>query len=173
MNAQTEKPSRGADAPEPQADVPPPPDGHPAEAFADAFEKLRELRELASYYLATRIDAIKLAVRNLGIYAALGILGLVVAAATLAAAVVLLLLGIAGAWAELFPRHPWLGDLITGVLVLIVGVPAMLIGVKWFTGWFRSKTIEKYESRQHQQRQQFGRDVRGHATAPDPRGEAH
>src|SRR5437870_256744 len=82
------------------ADRLPPPD-HPTDAFRDAMRKLSEVREFAGYYVAARLDGLKATFRNVGIYAALGLMGLAAGAAILATAAVLLLWGIAGAFAAL------------------------------------------------------------------------
>ena len=148
---------------------PAPADGHPTDALREAVAKLAELREFAAYYVAARIDAIRLTVRNIGIYAGLAILGLVAVATILVVSVALLLLGIAGAWGELFAQHKWLGDIITAVIFLGLLAGGVLIGMRVLTGMFKTTTVHKYESRQRQQRQQFGRDVRSEAAAPERR----
>jgi len=52
----------------------------PAEAFADVKTRLSELTEYAGYLLSAKVDGIKLAIRNAGIYAALGAVGLLAGA---------------------------------------------------------------------------------------------
>ena len=142
-----------------------PPQSHvpPSQAFHEAMEKLGELKEYAAYYAAVRVDMIKLTVRNLGIYAGLGVMGLIAAGALVVTAVVLLLQGIAGAFAQLIPKFPWLGDLITAVLVLVVMAAGIVIVMKKLTGTFRSQTVKKYEQRTRREREQFGHDVHDRA----------
>jgi uncharacterized membrane protein (DUF106 family) len=106
---------------------------------------------------------LKAAVRNLGIYVALVILGLMAVGAMVVTAVVLLLRGVAGAFAQVFASHPWLGDLITAVLVLAVLAGAIVFVMKKLTGTFRSLTVKKYEDRLRRERQEFGHDVRERA----------
>jgi hypothetical protein len=143
-----------------------PPPAHPSEAIQDAVTKLAELREFAAYYVAARWDAIKSTLRRAGIFAALGLGGAIGGATVVVVAVVLLLRGIAGAFADLFPAHLWwLGDLITAVIFLVIPVAAVLIGMRVLTGMFKTLTVKKYETRKRQQREQFGRDVRAEATA--------
>ena len=147
-------------------DDPPPSSSHPAQAFHDAMQRLAEAREFAAYYIAARIDALKATARKAAILAALGVVGLLAAAAVLVTAIVLVLQGIAGAFAILVGGREWLGALITGVLVILVLVAVILIGMKWLSGSSRRKTVQKYENRQSQQRQRFGgRDVQSEATA--------
>ncbi|HEY2588321.1 MAG TPA: hypothetical protein VGI81_21455 [Tepidisphaeraceae bacterium] len=141
-----------------------PPAGSPAEAIRDAMGKVAELREFAAYYVAARIDALKLTARRIGILAALGLVGAVAGATVVVTAVVLLLRGIAGAFAAIFPHYPWLGDLITAVIFLAIPVAGILVGMRILTHTFKSSTVSKYEERKRQQRQQFGRDVRDEAT---------
>ncbi|HSU65338.1 MAG TPA: phage holin family protein [Tepidisphaeraceae bacterium] len=173
MSAQTESsgppPSAGRTGWEQRPDAgmnPMPPPAHPSDAIRDAFAKLAELREFAAYYVAARVDALKLTARRIGIYAALGLVGAVAGATVVITAVVLLLRGIAGAFASLFrPELAWLGDLITAVIFLAIPVIGILIGMRILTRTFKTSTVHKYEERQRHQRQQFGRDVRDEATA--------
>jgi hypothetical protein len=143
----------------------PPPD-HPADAIRDALGKLAELREFAAYYVAAKVDAIKLTARQAGIYIGLGLIGGVATATVIVVSVVLLLRGIAGAFADIFPAHPWIGDLITAVIFLTIPVIGILIGMRILTRTFKTSTVDKYERRQSQQREQFGRNVRDEATRP-------
>lgn len=143
-----------------------PPVEHPGEAFHEAAAKLAELREFAGYYVAVRLDALKTSVRNVGIYAGLGLIGLAAGAAVVGTAAALLLLGIAGGFGALLNGRMWLGAIITAVLVFGVIAIGVLIGLKVMTKSFKSSTVKKYEERQRRQRQQFqGRDVRHEAAA--------
>jgi hypothetical protein len=135
----------------------------PRDALREAFARIPELKEYAAYYVAARVDAIKISVRNAGIYATMGVMALLAGVAIVVTAVVLLLLGIAGAFAQLIPGYPWLGDIITAAVFLGVVAGGALVGIKWLTGSFRNRTINKYESRQTRQRQQFGTNVRREA----------
>src|SRR6187399_2971574 len=55
--------------------IPPPDEQSPAQAFADVKIRVQELSEYAGYLISAKMDGIKLAVRNAGIYAALGVVG--------------------------------------------------------------------------------------------------
>src|SRR5215217_8761114 len=83
----TSRPSERADVDDEQS---------PAEVFADVKTRLSELTEYAGYLLSAKVDGIKLAIRNAGIYAALGAVGLLAGGAFVVTAAVLLLRGIAG-----------------------------------------------------------------------------
>jgi hypothetical protein len=127
----------------------------PADAIHEAFARLTELKEFVSYYVAARVDAWKTTLRNVGIYA--------VGAALFSTALVLLLVGIAGAFAQIFSGHPWLGDIITSVIFLGFLGGSVFIGMKILRKTFHNMTVEKYESRQSHQREQFGHSVRDEA----------
>jgi membrane protein implicated in regulation of membrane protease activity len=135
--------------------------------------QLGELKEYAGYYIAAKLDAIRVSVRNLGIWIALGLVGLLGVATVVVAAVVLLLWGIAGALAQVFPAHPWLGNLIVGAVVLLATVIGILFCMRAITRTFKSTTVDKYENRQRQQRQRFGHDVRSPSTTRHPTGPTH
>src|SRR5687768_9217043 len=87
----------------------------PAEAFKDVGTRFAELKEYASYYVAAKADGIKTSFRNLGLYAVLGIVGLMAGGAVVVTAAVLLLTGIAGAISAIFrsdltpPDRTWIG----------------------------------------------------------------
>src|SRR5579863_9910504 len=100
MSAQTQTPRPPGEHQDPDARSP---YGNPApaDALREALAKLAQLREFVTYYIAVRIDTFKASIRNAGIYAAVGVLALLGGAATIVTAVVLLLLGIAGAFAQL------------------------------------------------------------------------
>jgi hypothetical protein len=170
MSTQTQPPGPPAD-PEPSRTDgrrPSGVDAPPAEAIREALAKLAELKEFVAYYIAVRIDLLKASIRNAGIYAALGVLTLIGGAAVIVTAIVLLLLGVAGAFAELMPGHPWLGDIVTAIIFLSVIAAVVLAGMKMLTKRFRNWTIQKYERRLSSQRQQFGSDVRREAERVRP-----
>jgi hypothetical protein len=132
-----------------------------------AFHRIKcdidELKEYASYYLAAKVDGIKRTVRNIGLYAALGVLGLLAGGAIVATAAGLIIVGIADGLGRLFGGRYWLGDLVTGILVL-----GAIGGAAWFmmnklTGTWRSQTIKKYEQRKQTQRVRFGHNVNDRA----------
>jgi hypothetical protein len=140
-------------------------DRAPADAFKDIGSHLGELKEYASYYLAAKADGIKASVRNLGLYAVLGIVALMAGAAAVVTATVLLLVGIAGAISAIFrsdytlPDRTWIGEITVGLLILGgIGLGTMLF-MKKFSAASRERTVKKYESRQQHQRIQYGHDV--------------
>jgi hypothetical protein len=135
------------------------PGGTPAENFRSALDRLAELKEYASYFVAAKLDALKLTVRNVGIYAVLGLIGGIVAATMAVVAVVLLLVGAAHGIGAALGGMYWLGDLIIGVFILGLIAVGAVLGLKMLTRSFKKSTVDKYETRQHQQRRNFGHDV--------------
>jgi hypothetical protein len=129
------------------------------EAFGRIKADLNELKEYASYYVAAKVDGVKRTVRNIGLYAVLGIVALIAGGAIVATAAGLLIVGLAEGLARLFGDRPWLGDLVTGILVLgAIGVAAWMMMNKLTNSW-RSQTVKKYEQRKQSQRERFGHDV--------------
>jgi len=142
--------------------------GHsPGEAFKEAGARLGELKEFASYYVAAKLDAWKVTGRNLGIYAALGIVGLIAASAIITTAAVLLLVGIAWGLGALLWHQYWLGALLVGLLVLGGLAGGTIFFMKRLTSTARKQLVEKYENRQRDQRINFGEDVRGRRAGVD------
>ncbi len=140
-------------------------DRSPADAFKNLGSQLGELKEYAFYFLAAKTDGIKASFRNLGLFAVLGIVGLMAGGAMVVTATVLLLTGIAGAISAIFryhtvpPDRTWIGEIIVGLVILGgIGIGTMLF-MKKFTAASRERTVKKYESRQQQQRVQYGHDV--------------
>jgi hypothetical protein len=133
----------------------------PVDAFKDAAGKLGEVKEYASLLVAAKLDSIKLTVRNIGVYAALGIVGGLVAIGMLITAGVMLMIGLAGLIGEIFPEkwERWGGPLVLGLIVVTAAVVGILLGLKYLTGSSRKRTIEKYENRKRDERLTYGHDA--------------
>jgi hypothetical protein len=138
----------------------------PTAAIRHLGQRLSELAEYVSYFISAKTDGIKLTLRNVAIYAALGIVGLIAAGAMVVSAVVLVCWGIALGLSALFGHHLWAGYLVTGVLILALIGGGTWIGLKKFTGSSRERLVKKYAARQHEQRSKFGRDVEQAASDP-------
>jgi hypothetical protein len=142
----------------------------PAEAFKEVGNRIGELKEFASYYVGAKLDGIKVTVRNVGIYAALGIVGLIAASAIITTSVVLLLGGLAWGIGAIFEKdRPWVGAIVVGLLVLGGLAGGIIFGMKKLTNTFRKQLVQKYENRQRDQRINFGEDVRGRREASSGR----
>jgi hypothetical protein len=131
----------------------------PTDAFHDAANQFAELKEYFSYYLAAKSDGFKTSVRNLGLYAALGIVGLITLSSIIVTACALLIFGIARGFTWLFHGHRALGYTTTGILVLGVIFGGAFLGMSMLTKSSRKRTVEKYEHWKEQQRAKFGTDV--------------
>src|SRR5947207_12405746 len=94
----------------------------PPEAMRDALGKFAELRAYVQQYMSAKADQWKLTARNIAIFAALGVVGLVVAGATIVIALVMLLQGLAGAIAAGLGVRAWAGD-----LIVELGLPAQFV----------------------------------------------
>lgn len=135
----------------------------PSEAMHAAMARLAELREYIGYFISAKADSLKATLRNAGIYAALGLLAAVMGATFIVVASTLLLIGAAHGIGAAFGDRYWLGDLIIGVVVLGAVTAGAFLGLKMLTGSSRKKTVEKYETRQHEQRRRYGHDVKQRA----------
>src|SRR5260221_2932183 len=128
---------------------PPPPGGreHPAPHVAptgagaseddarnpatEAFHRIKgdidELKEYASYYVAAKVDGVKRTVRHIGLYEALGVVGLIAGGAIVATAAGVLIVGLGQGLSRLVGDRHWLGDIVTGIVVLaLIGVGAWI-----------------------------------------------
>ena len=132
---------------------------HMTDAWRSAFAKFAELGEYANHYLSAKTDALKLSLRNAAVFAALGIVGLIVAAGFAVTAVVLLCIGIAQGISTMLGGHPWAGNLITGALLLALIGGGVAVGLGMLRKSSKKATVRKYELRQRDQRERFGHDA--------------
>jgi Putative Actinobacterial Holin-X, holin superfamily III len=95
--------------------------------FAEIKARAAELREELRAYARIRIAQLKLAAGEKLLTVLAAVLGVVMAMAFLASAVVFLLAGIAG-WLGEATGKPWLGSLITGGAAIALIAVAFLIG---------------------------------------------
>src|SRR2546425_10996615 len=158
-----ESPSSSAGSSSTSSSAPPhphSPDPPKFEGFQRFTSLIGEYKEYASYYLAAKLDGMKSSFRNIGIYAGLGIVGIMAFSALITTAVALFLVGAAMGLAHIFdPPKYWLGAMIVGLGVLVlIGIGAA-VGLSKANAGFRKATVDKYEQRKRWQRGQFGRDV--------------
>jgi len=141
-------------------------DQKPGEAFKSVVNRFSELAEYISYYISAKTDGMKLTLRNVAIFAALGVVGLIAGGALVATAVVLLCVGLAHALGSLFGHIGWLGDIVAGIVLLALVAGGMFFGLRMISKGSRTATVKKYAARQQQQRAKFGQDVRQRADDP-------
>ncbi|HKD38056.1 MAG TPA: hypothetical protein VKB78_14685 [Pirellulales bacterium] len=130
------------------------------DALSAVFKQLAEAIEYLAYLLAAQVDRVKLKVRNIILLAALGVIAVAMAAAVLFCTIWLLLSGIAGGIGAALGDRPWLGAIITSVVILIIATIALWIVYRRVqkSGW--KAVRERYERRQHEQKARFGREVK-------------
>jgi hypothetical protein len=138
---------------------------NPAAAAARSVSLfVKELTSYARYFLGAKVDGFVATGRKIAIYAALGVVGMMVAGGMLFTAAFLLLHGLALGLGKLLWQQQWLGELVVALLVLGGTALGIKFGINKFTKASRLKTEQKYESQRIQQRVEFGRDVHERAT---------
>jgi hypothetical protein len=110
------------------------------------------------HYRAARGDAMSAKVKRLAVWGAVGLIGLFAGIAAVVVAVYLALDGIALGLAALFGR-PWVGELVTGLGVLLLAGLGLWIGLRYWMNLSLRTAKEKYERRRNLERRRFGKDV--------------
>ena len=128
----------------------------PPHPLDGVFRQVRELADYANLYVETRKDMVRATLRGLIWKAALGVVGAVAGVTVIIVAVIYLLSGIAHGLGDLFGERYWLGELVTGVVILASLVAIAFLGIRSLTKKARERTVKKYERRQQQQRERFG-----------------
>lgn len=132
------------------------------------LNQFRELGEYLSYFVTAKIDIVKLSLRHVVLWVVLASLGIVAVGGLIVIASWLTLSGIAEALGGLFGNRPWVGNFITGsVLLAGLGLGLYCTVVQW-NRFARERTAEKYERRQARQQAQFGRHVADPAATTTP-----
>jgi len=153
----------GAGHPRPSDATEPSPS--PREAFASVTSKFSEIAEYANLYVTAKTDAFKATMRNVAVFAALGIVGLIALGALVVTSVVMLCLGIAQGIGRLLWGHMWAGYLITSLLLLGLLAGGVIFGLKMIGKASKKALVKKYELRQRDQRERFGHDAADRAVA--------
>jgi hypothetical protein len=154
----------GTQRPDDDGDPAAPPGPAPPEAdrLAAVLEELERLGAWARYYAELRLDAWRLAAREAALAIVWGAVGLLVAAAALATAVALCLVGLAralNAWAG----NDWAGPLATGGGLLLLVLVGLAGGTAWYRNRSRRRMIEKYERLRAAQFARHTGNTTGHA----------
>jgi hypothetical protein len=126
--------------------------------------QLNELQAYVRQQWAARTDRALLGLRRLIVLAVAGVVALLAAAAWVVMGVVLLLSGATGGLATVLNGRLWLASLIVGgtALAQVAIVVAVMYGA-WQAA-SKQRTRQKYESRQRQQKQQFGQSAHDRAS---------
>lgn len=143
----------------------------PPDAFQRLLQQFAELGEYISYYAAAKTDRFKLTLRNTALGVVLAALGFVAVAGLFVTAGWLLLIGVAGGLSVLFGDRPWLGNLLTGALLLGGlggGIYGMMVALRKAA---RVRTVEEYEKRQARQELRYGHNVSERATGAGSHGQ--
>jgi membrane protein implicated in regulation of membrane protease activity len=136
----------------------------PAEALQRLQEQIGELQTYLAHFISAKIDSLILPIRQLGIWAVLGVVGLIALAGLIVAAIVLLLIGAAAGLGLLFDGNLWLGQIVVGGGVLALLSLSVFIGVRSWQRRALQQKVQKYDERQLQQRTAFGHNVADRAT---------
>jgi hypothetical protein len=126
-------------------------DHEPIPTIADGIrESGRSIADLLQYIgllITAKLDQLKLSIRALILYAALGVVGIIAAVAVVVVSVVLLLVGAAHGLGAALGGRDWLGDLIVSILILGAAGFSLSSVVGKFKTASRRRTMRKYEQR--------------------------
>jgi membrane protein implicated in regulation of membrane protease activity len=136
----------------------------PPEALRRLQELVGELQAYFTHFVSAKVDGFKLSARQLAIWAALGVVGVIALAGLIVTAIVLLLVGAAAGFALLFGGWLWLGQVVVGVGSLVLLALSIFIGLRTWQRKARQQKVQQYDERQLQQRTAFGHSVADRAT---------
>ena len=129
------------------------------------LKQFRELGEYFAYYMTAKTDSVKLSLRNAVVGIVLAALGFVAVVALIVTASWLLLIGLAEGVSALFGDRSWVGNLMTGALVLAGLGLGTYYALAKRARFARERTVDKYEKCQARQQARFGHDVSDQAAA--------
>jgi hypothetical protein len=132
------------------------------QAFASLRGHVDELFDYAIYYLISRLDAVKLAIKRRIVMAAAMLVTVLAAAGAIVTAVVLLCEGICDGLSSLL-GHRWAGELVTSLLLLALVFGAGTIAIERLFIGHHQTMVDRYEAMRRRQKQRRGRDVRDRA----------
>lgn len=115
--------------------------------------------QYANYYASAKSDTVKLSLQNALLWVALSVIGFVVACAVFVTATCLLLFGLAEGLSVLFGGRLWVGNLLTGGLLLAGfggGTYGLMVAYRRAS---RARTVKEYETRQALQETRYGHNV--------------
>jgi uncharacterized membrane protein len=117
-----------------------------------------------THFVSAKIDGLVLSARQLVLWAALGVVGLIAVVGLVVTAVVLVLVGAADGFARLFGGQWWLGALVVGVVTLYLIVLGIFISMRTWQSRWRQQKVQQYDERQLHQHATFGHSVADRAT---------
>ena len=136
----------------------------PPEALRLLQQQVGELQAYVAHFVSAKIDGLILSARQLALWAALGVVGLIAAVGLVGTAVVLVLVGAADGFAQLFGGRWWLGALVVGGGILVLLALGIFIGMRTWQSRWRQQKVQQYDERQLQQHATFGHSVADRAT---------
>jgi hypothetical protein len=131
----------------------------PGEALREAIRQFSELRDYVVFYVRTRIDLLKLSLRDLVFFAAMTLTALLLGAALCVTAVVIFCRGIAEGLTILFGDRAWLGDLVTALLMFGLIIGGIFVSMNVAARTWKERTIRAYDRLKRRQRAAHGTDV--------------
>ncbi len=160
-------PSDGATPPHAESDPSPHSDSNESrqapprgpDALADAIQRLAEAREYIAHFIAAEVERLKLRLRRAAIWAIAGLTAVVLLLAILVAAAGLLLFGLAQLVGSLLGDRPWLGGMIVGGGVLVLGILILVWGLWSWQASAVNAARERFAARKRRQEARFGRSV--------------
>lgn len=121
-----------------------------------------ELREYVAYYVAVRLDRARLTVARTVVALIVAVIACVFVACLILAATVLTFTGAAAGLGEVLGGRLWLGSLLTGGSVLLIGAAILWAALYHVRRTWLTQVRQKYEARRDEQRRRFGHDLSGH-----------
>jgi uncharacterized membrane protein len=136
----------------------------PAEALRRLQQQVGELQAYLTHFVSAKIDGFVLSARQLALWAVLGVVGLTAVVGLVVTAIVLVLVGAADGFAQLFGGRWWLGALVVGGGILVLLVLGIFVGMRTWQSRWRQQKVQQYDERQLQQQNTFGHSVADRAT---------
>jgi len=136
----------------------------PPEALRRLQQQIEELQAYFTHFVSAKVDGFLLSSRQLALWTALGIMGLIALAGLIITTIVLLLSGAAAGFGLLFGGRLWLGQVVVGGGLLSLLALGILVGMRIWQHRSRQQKVQQYDERQLQQHAAFGRSVADRAT---------
>ena len=129
------------------------------DALNEALNRVGEAREYFTHLVAAEIERLKLRLRSAAAWAVVAITALVLLLAILVAAAGLLLFGLAELIGNLLGGHTWLGLVIVGGGILLLGAGAVAWALWAWQASAYDAAKERFATRRRRQQAQFGQSV--------------